>query len=127
MLSERSRAQSNPRLASWEVLGAWLGIWTPPKGVEVPPRPSAKRVAVWAVAASIVIAAAYAVVAPQVNKSKRATAARTAREQARAATAEEARLRRDQRLRQAAIPTGVAPVAALEQAITGDTRQRVAR
>ena len=28
-----------PRAAWWEVLGAWLHLWTPPRGVEVPPVP----------------------------------------------------------------------------------------
>src|SRR3712207_7944463 len=27
------------RLSRWEVLGAWLRLWTPPREVEVPPVP----------------------------------------------------------------------------------------
>src|ERR671910_689845 len=41
------------RLGRLEVLGAWLGVWTPPRGAEVPPvpwRPIAAAAALLAVA-----------------------------------------------------------------------------
>ena len=115
------------QLSRWEVLGAWLGIWTAPKGVEVPPRPPAKRLAIWAAGALLVVVATLAALLPQLEQSRRAGAAQDARQAARAIAAERARLGRDQRVRRAAVPAGADPVTALERAIARDTRGRVAR
>jgi hypothetical protein len=57
-----NRAPVNDRrLGRWEVLGAWLGLWTPPRGVVVPPPPW-RRIAVGA-AVLLAVAVALTVVA----------------------------------------------------------------
>src|SRR5688572_9993436 len=33
------RSRSQRKLSRWEVLGAWLRLWTPPRDVDVPPVP----------------------------------------------------------------------------------------
>jgi hypothetical protein len=126
-VTQQQGSAPGPQLTRWEVLGAWLGIWTAPKGIDVPPRPTAARLGIWGAAALVVVGGTLAAVVPRLEDSKRATAAQAARAQARAAAAEQARLRRDQRVRRARVPAGAAPVAALERAITRDTRARVAR
>jgi hypothetical protein len=106
-------------------VGAWLHLWTPPKGLEVPPVPW-RKLALWGTVAVIVVAAAAAVAVPRIDQRKQEGAAERTREAAAADNAERARLRADQRVHRLVIPTGVASVAALESAITADAKQRVA-
>ena len=42
------------RASRWEILGAWLRIWTPPRDVEVPPVPRRLLAAVAGVIAAAV-------------------------------------------------------------------------
>jgi hypothetical protein len=51
------------RLGRLEVLGAWLGLWTPPRGATVPPVPW-RRIALAAAALGLAVAAAAAIVVP---------------------------------------------------------------
>jgi hypothetical protein len=95
--------------------------------VEVPPRPTARRLGIWAAAALVLLGGALAAIVRQLEESKRTTAARVAVAHARAAAAERARLRRDQRVLRAHVPAGANPVVTLERAITRDARERVAR
>lgn len=85
-----------PRASRWEIVGAWLRLWTPPRDVVVPPPPW-RKLAVGAVALVLVGAGGYALIAPAVDRGKRRDAAREAREQAASRRAEIARLRHDQR------------------------------
>src|SRR3954447_22275177 len=114
----------DPRLTRWEIVGAWLHVWTPPKGLEVPPVPW-RKLALWGSLALLLAGAAAAIAVPQIDNSKKEGAAQRAREAAAADSAERARLRADQRVHRLALPAGVAPVAALESAITADAKQRV--
>jgi hypothetical protein len=66
------------------------------------------------------------VAVPRIDLSKKQGAAERARQAAAADNAERARLRADQRVHSLAVPVGVAPVAALESAVTADAKQRVA-
>src|SRR3954451_4639904 len=88
---------AEPRLSRVEILGAWLHVWTPPKGLEVPPVPW-RKVARWGAGAAIVIAVAAVLIIPAVTEGKRTGEAKRAREQATALAAERARLRADQRV-----------------------------
>jgi hypothetical protein len=117
-------SSAEPRLSRWEILGAWLHVWTPPKGLEVPPVPW-RKIAIWGALAAIVLGAAAAIAVPKIDQSKKEGAAQRAREQAAADAAERARLSADQRIHRVAIPVGVSAVAALESAITADAKQRV--
>jgi type II secretory pathway pseudopilin PulG len=131
MRSDR-HGNAPPRLTRWEILGAWLHVWTAPKGLEVPPVPW-RKVALWSVAAAIVIAVAAALIIPPLNEGKRTGAAERAREQAAALAVERARLRADQKIHTLQVtpaqgaPVEKALVAALETAITADAKARAKR
>ena len=113
-----------PRLTRWELVGAWLRIWTPPKDLDVPPVPW-RRLAIGGAAAAIAIGAIAAVAVPRIDSGKRAGALERARAQAAADAAERSRLRLDQKVHRLAIPAGVPIVAGLEKAITVDAKARV--
>jgi hypothetical protein len=112
-------------LSRWEIIGAWLHVWTPPKGIEVPPVPW-RKLATWGALVLLVLGAIAVVAVPRIDQGKKQGAAERARQQAAADSAERARLRADQRVHRLAVPAGVAPVAALEAAITADAKSRVA-
>jgi hypothetical protein len=116
-------SSSRQKLTRWETLGAWTGIWTPPKDVEVPPVP-VRKLALWGLAALVVIGVALALAIPPLEHGKRAGASRLAREQAAQVAAEAARLRADQRVHRARFSGD--PVARLEAAISADAKARVA-
>jgi type II secretory pathway pseudopilin PulG len=118
-------SSADPRLSRWEIVGAWLHVWTPPKGLEVPPVPWRKLV-LWGLAAALVIGVAAAIAVPRIDQSKKEGAAERARQQAAADNAERARLRADQRVHRLTIPAGVSAVSTLEGAITADAEARVA-
>jgi hypothetical protein len=119
-----TKSASPPRLTRWEILGAWLHVWTPPKGLDVPPVPW-RKVAVYGLAGAAVAGVVLALTVPRVDEGKRKGAAERAREQATALAAERARLRADQRVHRLTAATGTPLVAALEQGITADARARV--
>jgi hypothetical protein len=102
----RRRRDPDPtRLARLEILGAWLHVWTPPRGVVVPPVPW-RWVAVAAAALAAVVAAVLLVVAPRVDEAKRRGAAEEARLTAQARREQAAALRRDQRVTFVALEPG---------------------
>jgi hypothetical protein len=130
----RSKGNSSApaRLTRWEIVGAWLHVWTAPKGLEVPPVPW-RKVALWGAAAAALIAVALALIVPPLNQGKRNGDAARAREKAAAVAAERARLRADQRVHMLQVtpasggPVEKALVTALETAITADARGRAKR
>jgi hypothetical protein len=125
-------ANAPARLTRWEILGAWLHVWTPPKGLDVPPVPW-RKVAIWGAATAIVIAVAAALIIPPLNEAKRRGAAARAREEAATIAAERARLRADQKVHTLqvtpaqSVPVEQALVAALETGITADAKLRATR
>jgi hypothetical protein len=86
-----------PRAAWWEVLGAWLRLWTPPRDVEVPPVPW-RWVGAGAAGVLAVVAAWLVLARPAIDEAKRAGATERARQVSVSRGIEEARLRRDQRV-----------------------------
>ncbi len=86
-----------PRAAWWEVLGAWLHVWTPPRGVAVPPVPW-RWVAAAGAGLVALVAVVVLVVAPKVDEGKRRGAATQARQTAQARHDQAIALRRDQRV-----------------------------
>jgi hypothetical protein len=80
----------------WEVLGAWLHVWTPPRDAVVPPVPW-RQVAVGAALVVAVVVAGFLTVVPAIEDAKERGAAEDARRSAASRRAQEARLRRDQR------------------------------
>jgi hypothetical protein len=111
-----------PRLTRWETIGAWTGIWTPPKGVEVPPVP-VRKLLLWGLVGALVVAGLLALIIPPLEHGKKQGAARLAREEAIQVQREAAKLRADQRVHRAMFTA--TPVAALEAAITADAKARV--
>ena len=118
-------SSAEPRLTRWEILGAWLHVWTPPKGLDVPPVPW-RKLALWGTAGLIVVGGAAAIAVPRIDERKREGATQRARDAVAADNAERARLRADQRVHRQTFPAGAAPVASLEAAITADAEARVA-
>jgi hypothetical protein len=117
---------SRPKASRLEILGAWLGVWTPPRDVEIPPVPWRKVAAGAAVlvAAGLLVAL---VVAPAIDDAKRESAAEERRAVQARARAREARIRREQRPftgRLARAATRGASLGAVEAAIGRDARER---
>jgi hypothetical protein len=92
-----ARCQAGSVKASrWEILGAWLRIWTPPRDVEIPS--VSRRGAAGAAALCVAVAVlAVTVIAPAIDRAKQRGAARQARDHAAFVRHERARLARDQR------------------------------
>jgi hypothetical protein len=126
------------RASRWEILGAWLHIWTPPRDVEVPPPP---RRGLLALAALVAVGVVMWVVvaAPAIDDAKGRDAARAADRQAAFVRAERARLTIDQRPRSGRAPLAArlyaagrelsargALVAAVRASVDRDARARVA-
>jgi hypothetical protein len=123
-----------------ETVGAWLGLWTPPRDVVVPAVPV--RALLAAGAALVVLAAvAVVVVAPAIDDSKDRAAARDAREAAQRREANRRRTIAEQRPRRLDLaslrPPADAPSARriaarttllerAEAAISADARERAA-
>jgi hypothetical protein len=81
-----------------ETLGAWLGLWTPPRGEAVPPVPW-RAIAIAAVALVAVLGAAAALVLPGVAADRRAAREREQRVEAARHAAFLASVAREQRPR----------------------------
>ncbi len=121
--SPSGRQIARARLTRWEIVGAWLHVWTPPKGLEVPPVPW-RRLAVWAVVGSVVLGVASAIAIPGIEAGKSRGAADRARAASAAEAAERARLRVDQRVHVATVSPGADLVRRLEAVITTDAQAR---
>ena len=114
-----------------ETLGAWLGLWTPPRDVVVPPVPW-RKVAYAALGLALLIAATAAFVAPAIDEAKDEGAAQRQAELDERQAERRARIERLQQprfgtLTAAAAASARQPAAAIttiEQAIGEDARQR---
>ncbi len=73
---------TGPKLSRFEVLGAWLGVWTPPRDAHVPPVPW-RGIGIGALVALVVGGAALALIAPRIDdaKDERAVRDRQARQE----------------------------------------------
>src|ERR687895_2317774 len=69
------------RLGRLEVLGAWLGLWTPPRGAVVPPVPKRKLI-VGGTLLLLVLGAAAAIALPELAERREAARERERREAA---------------------------------------------
>jgi hypothetical protein len=115
-----------PKLTRLEVLGAWLGVWTPPRGAVLPPVPWPK-VALGAAILAVVAVLVAVLGAPAIDEAKTESAAteRRAEDERRAARRE--RQRREQRPRLGRLVDPGARGRALvsvEAAIGRDARRR---
>src|SRR3954454_667939 len=86
-----------PRAGRLETLGAWLHVWTPRRGVDVPPPPPRRRLVLWTLAIGVPVAVALAggLTPPAPAPDDQAASAR--REAAAVEARQLARLRAEQR------------------------------
>jgi hypothetical protein len=99
----KSGPSGPPRATRWEILGARLRIWTPPRDVEIPP--ISRRAVALNVAALVLAAVAVAtLIAPALDRSKDRTAAQQRRAHSASIKTERARLIADQRARRGRSP-----------------------
>jgi hypothetical protein len=126
-----------PRAGRLETLGAWLHVWTPRRGVYVPPPPPRRKLVRWTVAIGVPLAALLAVGLTLLAHARDEQAARERREAAAVHARELARMRVEQRPHhgrgRSQPPLGRparllaarhALVRDLERAITTDARER---
>jgi hypothetical protein len=112
------------------VLGAWLGLWTPPRDVEVPPVPWGKVALVAALLLMAVLAFAF-VALPAINQSNLDAADRQARIDARRHAERNRRIAATQVPHRARATPARTPaeraalVGRLEDAVAADARARV--
>jgi len=83
-------------LNRWEIVGAWLHIWTPPRDAHVPPVPW-RKVALVGAGLALAVAAFVAFAVPAIDESKDRSAAEARREHAAVVAAERRRLTVDGR------------------------------
>lgn len=119
------------KASRWEILGAWLRIWTPPKDVDIPPVPRRAAAVVAALCAAAVVVG-VTVIAPAIDRAKQRTADATARRDAASRRAEVARLTADQRptfARAARVARlyAAGQAARAREALLADVRLRIAR
>src|SRR3954447_23209432 len=107
------------RASRWEIAGAWLHVWTPPRDVEVPD-PPLRKIALIAAGILVVAGIALAIAIPKIDKSKDDAARKEARREAAFQRTERARIIRDQRMitGRASLPKAVAGTPAAEAPLT---------
>lgn len=117
-----------PKLSRVEVVGAWLGVWTPPRDARVPPVPW-RRLAVGALVLAVVTGAALAVTIPTIDAAKDERSAREQRALDERVRARRERLAAEQQPRFGAAGTTrrADVVAHVERAIGADARERFSR
>ncbi len=119
------------RATRWEILGAWLKVWTPPRDVEIPPVPW--RSAGWLAAVAVALfAVAVVALVPALHDARQRRDAREARDTAAQRRAEVARLRHDQRVQHgraapAARLYAAGRAARARAALVADVKLRVGR
>lgn len=110
------------RATRWEIVGAWLHVWTPPRGVRIPPVPW--RALGIGVAGLVVVGVVLALtVAPAIQDGKREGEAAESELRAKNLRIEVARLRRDQRPTLVRLRPGPVP-AQVRAAIGAGARSR---
>jgi type II secretory pathway pseudopilin PulG len=101
-----------------ETVGAWLGLWTPPRGETVPPVPW-RAIAVGGIALVAIVGVVAALLLPNVASNRRAADERAARAEAQRHAEFLAYVDREQRPR-----TGRGGLAAASAAVERDARRR---
>ncbi len=68
-----SEKKANP----FEILGAWLHVWTPPRDVRIPPVPW-RKLAIGTGVGALIVGIALAIMVPRIDSNKQQTAAENA-------------------------------------------------
>ncbi len=113
------------RLSRIEVLGAWLGLWTPPREAHVPPVPW-RKVALGAALLALAAVLAAVLVAPAIDTAKDERSASEQRAEDLARSGRRARQRIEQQPRTGRLEGGsrLEGLAGVERAIGEDARER---
>jgi hypothetical protein len=91
--------QADPQKANpFEILGAWLHIWTPPRDVEIPPVPW-RKIAIGTGIGAVIVGIALAILVPRIDETKTQNAAETAAFKERARKENVARINKSQTAR----------------------------
>jgi hypothetical protein len=70
--------QAPPEKANpFEIIGAWLHVWTPPRGVEIPPVPW-RKLAIGTGIGALIVGIALAILVPRIDETKDRNAAEEA-------------------------------------------------
>jgi hypothetical protein len=123
---KRTDGVNGPKASRFEILGAWLGIWTPPRDVVIPPVPW-RKVAAGAVLLALAALAFAVFAAPAIDEAKDERSAREQRELDQRAAARRARIVAMQQPRFGRARSSqprAAVVAHAETAIGRDARER---
>lgn len=91
MYPEESK-KANP----FEIVGAWLHVWTPPRGVEIPPVPW-RKLAIGTGIGAVIVGIALAIMVPRIDATKDQTATADAAFKAKAQQQSNARIKHAQR------------------------------
>src|SRR3954471_4845231 len=92
------RERDPTRLSRFEVLGAWLHLWTPHRDAEVPPVP-VRRILTWTLVGLLVLGGASLLIVPAIQDARRRGDARDARALAARQAAVRRAIEREQRPR----------------------------
>jgi hypothetical protein len=116
------------RLGPLAILGAWLGLWTPPRDAVVPPVPW-RRIAALAAVLGVALTVTAVIVVDRVNENRDAARQRAARAEAERHAAFLASVDRRQRPRHGRLRPGDRPALlnAARAAIERDARTRTAK
>src|SRR4051812_12270161 len=104
--------QQQRRANVWEIIGAWLHIWVPPRDAVVPPIPWRKLGIGFGIGA-VIVGIALAIMIPRIDTSKDQFAARTAAEKRQAVAHNRARINREQAPHQGEASALLPPAGAL--------------
>jgi hypothetical protein len=129
------------RASVFEIVGAWLHVWVPPRDVEVPPVPW-RKLALGAAAGLVLLGVALAILVPRIDNGKESRARADAAQQARFRLEDRRRIIHEQTPRHGADPALKPPPGAsaaekraaraqlvdhVREAVWADARSRAAR
>jgi len=111
--------ESPKKAGKFEILGAWLRVWTPPRGVEIPPVPW-RRIAIGTGVGAVIVGLALAILVPRIDAGKEQDAAEYAAFKDKVRKDRVERITRVQRARfgdaKALLPASGAPAAEVDGA-----------
>lgn len=121
-----SESHDPQRASRWEIVGAWLNLWTAPHDVVVPPPPSRRTLALLGLALLAVAAGIALLAVPALRDVRDRSTAQAQSARDRVIAARVARQRAEQRPRfgRAGSAGRAATLAALGAAIGADARER---
>jgi hypothetical protein len=121
----RHGGETQRRASVFEIVGAWLHIWVPPRDVEIPPVPW-RKLGLWTVAGVVVLGVALAILVPRIDQGKERRAAAANAAHARFLAANHRRIAADQAAHRGAA-TALRPAAGASPAERQAARDQLIR